>query len=226
MSIANLTGTTSTQARAVRVSVWELTTLAVRAFRDQPQSRMQWPILRTLCLRVLLLASLTTSERRVHADGDAFCVLTLSSVRTRLTGAAVGVGCGITIALSLVLLASFSPLLLCCVLLAAAVVLLPSLVLTVRTTGSRDRLTASAPAGPLVGVHTVTSSRPGHGAEVIRMVALEADTNGWSLILDAANDRLADYYRQFGFRPCGEAVHMPWGERVVRMVRRPTIDGE
>ena len=37
------------------------------------------------------------------------------------------------------------------------------------------------------------------------MIEEEADRNGWALVLDAANDRLAGYYGSLGFRATGPA---------------------
>ena len=59
---------------------------------------------------------------------------------------------------------------------------------------------------------------------VSRWIVAEADREGQSLVLDAANDRLVKYYRAFGFRATGQPTPMPYGERVTRMVaaaRRP-----
>jgi hypothetical protein len=221
VTVAPLRRPATSETDAQKPSIWHLTQLGLRAFRDQPQTRMQWPILRSLCLQVLLIVSVTTAERRVHPSADAFCLLTTRSRRGELTAALVGAA----LAVPILLLVAFLPIVFYLVVLALAVLLLPSALLSVRTRRPRRILAASAPGGPLIGVHTVTSSVPGHGAEVMNMVAREADSASWSLVLDAANERLADYYSEFGFQPCGEGVVMPWGERVVRMVRRPNVEG-
>jgi hypothetical protein len=79
--------------------------------------------------------------------------------------------------------------------------------------------TSRAVTGRQVEVHMVASEKPGEGRALLEAVAAEAERNGWALTLDAANDRLADYYRQLGFEPVGPSTQMPYGERVTRMVR-------
>jgi hypothetical protein len=211
----------ATEGPASRPTAWDLSAMAARAFADQPQTRMQWPILRFLCLRVLLLVSVATSERRVHPDLDAFCLLTKPSIRGRVNAAALGVAG----ALSVITLVVLLPVAFWLVVLALAVLIAPSVALAIRSSRPRGVLAALVPPGPVIGIHTVTSRRPGHGVELMWSVALEADAEGWTLVLDAANDRLARYYQQFGFVSCGEGVTMPWGETVVRMRREPSPGG-
>lgn len=200
--------------------MWHLARLGVTRFRDQPQTRMQWPILRPLCLWVLLVVSVAISERRVHPERDAFCLLTTHSRRGQVMAGAMGMA----LAMPIALLVAVLPVVFWLVVIALVVLLFPSCVLKLKTGHLRERLASSAPSGRLVGIHTVTSVHPGHGAEVVEMVIREADSSGWSLVLDAANERLAAYYSQFGFQACGEGVLMPWEERVIRMVRRPRAE--
>jgi hypothetical protein len=47
----------------------------------------------------------------------------------------------------------------------------------------------------------------------------EADAKGWSLLLDASNEKLAEYYGKFGFCAMGPTVRMPDGSQRVRMWR-------
>ena len=218
MSIASALRVLPRRPGSLPTSVWHLARHGVTSFRDQPQTRMQWPVLRPLCLWVLLVVSVATSERRVHPEGDAFCLLTTR----RRRGQVMAMAMGMAFAAPIALLVAVLPVVFWLVVLALAVLLFPSCVLKLKTGHLRARLAASAPSGRLVGIHTVTSVQPGHGAQVVEMVVREADSSGWSLVLDAANERLAAYYSQFGFQPCGEGVLMPWGERVIRMVRRPT----
>ena len=222
MTVARLRRVATPEADASRPSLWQLTRLGLVAFRDQPQTRMQWPILRALCLQVLLIVSIATAERRVHPGGDAFCLLSTRSRRGEVMAALVGA----VLSVPIILLVAFLPVLFWLVVLTLAVLLSPSALLSLKTRRLRERLAASAPSGPLIGIHTVTSSFPGHGAELMNQVSEEADLAGWSLVLDAANERLSDYYGRFGFQACGEGVVMPWGERVIRMVRRPSLEAE
>jgi len=71
-----------------------------------------------------------------------------------------------------------------------------------------------------VYVHSVASTRPGAGAELMTSLAGEADQKGWLLVLDAGNERLGTYYSRFGFAR-GGAVKMPDGNLRVRMWRQP-----
>jgi hypothetical protein len=73
-----------------------------------------------------------------------------------------------------------------------------------------------------VEVRMVASEEPGAGRALLAALAVEADRNGWVLVLDAANDRLTVYYRALGFLPTGKPARMPFGERVTRMVRQPS----
>ena len=52
-----------------------------------------------------------------------------------------------------------------------------------------------------VYVHSVASTRPGAGAELMTSLAGEADRKGWLLVLDAGNERLGDVLRQVRLRP-------------------------
>ncbi|HUC13964.1 MAG TPA: hypothetical protein VMS00_05880 [Acidimicrobiales bacterium] len=75
-----------------------------------------------------------------------------------------------------------------------------------------------------VEVHMVASEEPGAGRALLAEVVDEADRNRWALVLDAANDRLAAYYRGLGFEPIGPPSDMPFGERVTRMARQPSAN--
>ena len=77
------------------------------------------------------------------------------------------------------------------------------------------------PRMPLLEVHMVASEQPGAGRRLLEVIEEEADRNGWALLLDAANDRLAGYYGSLGFQATGPAALMPYGETVTRMMRRP-----
>jgi hypothetical protein len=78
-----------------------------------------------------------------------------------------------------------------------------------------------ADRGRVVEIHVVASVEPGEGRRLLDGIVAEADRKGQRLVLDAANDRLVDYYGAFGFRAIGAAATMPYGERVTRMVRHP-----
>ncbi|HVA44472.1 MAG TPA: hypothetical protein VNF50_13400 [Acidimicrobiales bacterium] len=197
-----------------------LSGLAVRAFADQPQSKMQWPVARPFCLRALVLLSILTSDVRVHPDGQAFCLLARPSVRrdvlaVSLMAAAVAALAGMVVA---------APILFWVVVVAILVLILPSLRLSLLAHRAHKVLARSSPTRPYVGVHTVTSTCPGHGRQLMADLGREADSKGWTLVLDAANEALAGYYSDLGYMSLSRPVLMPWGERAVRMSRTPTIE--
>jgi hypothetical protein len=89
---------------------------------------------------------------------------------------------------------------------------------------ARRRLRRARPPGPLVVVHTVASIEPGAGRALLEKVNAEADAKGWTMTLDAANETLARYYIQLGYQVLGPPVLMPYGERVVPMIRHPRLE--
>ncbi len=103
-----------------------------------------------------------------------------------------------------------------------ALVSLPLAVSATRALPARVRLDRIGPHGHRhhVYVHSVASTRPGAGAELMASLAGEADRKGWLLFLDADNEKLASYYSRFGFAR-GGAVTMPNGTVRARMWRLP-----
>jgi len=63
------------------------------------------------------------------------------------------------------------------------------------------RLHRIGPPGRYVYVHSVASTRPGAGAELLASLTVEADEKGWMLALDAGNETLGTYYSRLGFAP-------------------------
>jgi hypothetical protein len=100
-----------------------------------------------------------------------------------------------------------------------AVVFAPAAVLAVRALPARQQLRRMGPTGDTVYLHSLAGKTPGAGAELMRTVAGEADGKGWLLVLDADNERLAQYYECFGFTRLGAPVTMPNGGRTIRMWR-------
>jgi hypothetical protein len=43
------------------------------------------------------------------------------------------------------------------------------------------------------------------------------------MTLDAANEKLVRYYTQLGYQALGAPVLMPYGQRVVPMIRHPRL---
>ena len=81
-----------------------------------------------------------------------------------------------------------------------------------RRSSQLERLT---PPGQHRYLHSLASTLPGAGAELLRELTGEADRKGWSLSLDASNEKLVGYYAKFGFTALGAAVTMPDGSRRV-----------
>jgi hypothetical protein len=74
------------------------------------------------------------------------------------------------------------------------------------------RLRAARPQEPYWLVSSMASVQSGEGAKLLREVAAEADREGWTLVLEAANSGLVDYYARFGFAVAAEGEPMPWSE--------------
>ena len=102
-----------------------------------------------------------------------------------------------------------------------AAALLPFAIGAVKARPGRKELAKLTPPGRHVYVHSVASQLPGAGAQLLRGLTQEANDKGWSLVLDASNERLVRYYEQFGFVVRGAGVRMPDGARHVRMWRPP-----
>jgi hypothetical protein len=188
-------------------SLWRLAGVEARAFgpvrRNSGLSR--YPA------QTAQLMSLIFYERRVHPSGQAVCLLGL---RVWRFGAAVAalvvlIGC----------IGAFSPYTCIAVAVAVVVSLLPRAVRTGRAFAATARLRTLLPERPYVYVHSMASTLPGAGAELLAELAHEAGDKGWSLVLDASNQKLAAYYGRLGFVAQGEAVKMPGGGSRVRMWR-------
>jgi hypothetical protein len=193
-----------------RDSLWQLAGVEADAFGAGRGSSNG----RRVRLRTVMFLRLALYERRAHPSGRAVCLLGLRQCRFR---AAVG-------ALVLVLCAVGALSVYAGVVLAAVIiaVLLPGAVGAAQALAqSATRSAAWAPAGPHVYVHSVASTLPGAGAELLRALTREADSKGWSLVLDARNEKLARYYRNLGFVPGGPPAKMPDAGSHMRMWRPP-----
>ena len=136
-------------------------------------------------------------ERRIHPSGGAVCLLGARPGRV-----ALGIG-GFWVAL--VAVGGASRPAAAALLAAIAVLSLPSALRATIELPAQLRLRRATPSGRRVYLHSLASVEPGAGAELMRLVAREADEKGWSLVLDAGNQELARYYRRFGFVA-------PWGD--------------
>jgi hypothetical protein len=225
--------------------VWQLSGTAASRFFDLPYARYVLPVPgRRLIIRVMCFTTLAWGGWRANASGTAVCGLTgAGSSRQRPAAVAVCALAGVTVlAVWVGWLALWS---------AVGLIVVPVLtflasaglitVLVWRATsvgraksklGKLDSAVASPAHGALVcparqvEVHMVASEEPGAGRALLAEVAVEADRNGWVLVLDAANDRLTTYYQGLGFLPIERSADMPFGERVTRMVRQPSAGVE
>jgi hypothetical protein len=161
-----------------------------------------------------MLIALGAFDRRVHPSGQAVCLLAPRWPRLVLstTGAVVIAG----------LIGAVLAPLGWALLVLTALVFLPLAVRATMALPAKRRLGRIGPPGRRrhIYVHSVASTRPGAGAELMTLLAGEADQKGWLLVLDAENENLGAYYLRFGFAR-GGAVSMPDGTVRVRMWRQP-----
>lgn len=196
------------------VRAWGVAGVATRAFAPRPQfARM-----RPGPLRLVFWLTLAVGDRRANSSGTAVCCLSGASTGPRirgcvaaLAGAAVLAGLWATMSVTWPLWAVF---------VVAGWLYAPMARSSLGGMRARRALRRSRPAGRAVMLHTVASVEPGAGRRLLEAVTLEADRKAWTLVLDAANERLVAYYSQFGFEPTGSAVVMPSGEAAAPMARR------
>jgi hypothetical protein len=188
-------------------SLWHLADVEARAFGAKDDDRK-------VCRfrsKMAIFLSLTVYERRTHPSGQAVCLLSLR--RTRFCTTVAG---AVVLILAAAVISPYAG-----VALAAAIIVLlaPGAVRAGRALGAESRLRRLSPPGPHVYLHSLASTSPGAGADLLRQLALEADNKRWSLLLDASNERLSKYYENFGFLSLGPAVQMPDGSSHRRMWR-------
>lgn len=198
---------------------WALAGVATRAFADGPQ----FTGMRPGPLRLVFWLTLTVGDRRANGAGTAVCCLSGASARSKVRGALAGlVGLAVLAGLWVTMSVTWP---VSAVFVVAGWLYAPMTRTSLAGIGARRALRRSRPGGRTVAVHTVASVEPDAGRLLLETVTAEADRNGWTLILVAANGCLAHYYRQFGFEPTGEAVVMPSGEAAVPMGRRTRVPG-
>ncbi|MDQ6616593.1 MAG: GNAT family N-acetyltransferase [Actinomycetota bacterium] len=87
---------------------------------------------------------------------------------------------------------------------------------------ARGRLRALRPAHARL-MHSLArdpASRPGVGRALMVELHAIADAHGWTLVLEAANEHLAQYYQGLGWERLGSET-LASGEELTAMVRRP-----
>jgi len=175
--------------------------------------------MRMLPLRLAFWIVLLTGERRTNQSGTAVCCLSGASRRPKAKGSLVAL-VGL-----LVLAGLWAASAVTWPIFAAAIIgsswYWPMIRNGFAGLGARRALQRARPSGRAVVVHTVASIEPGAGRHLLTTLVAEADDKGWLLVLDAANERLAHYYGQFGFATTGPPVPMPWGEENIPMARQP-----
>jgi hypothetical protein len=222
-------------------SVWRLSGTVARCFFNLPYARYVLPVPgRRVIVRMMSFAALAWGGWRANGLGTAVCGVSGAGGPRRRLAAAVASGlAGVTaiagwvawlalwsaIGLDIVpalTFFGFAGLMLLLGWRAACVGKAKSKL--GKLTCAVDAPTHALTARPSrrVEVHMVASEERGAGHALLISVAVEADRNGWALVLDAANDRLAAYYRGLGFEATGPPADMPFGERVTRMVRAPS----
>lgn len=191
-------------------SLWQLAQVEARAFRGAGGR----PVLSRIAFIAAALVALVAFERRVHSSGQAVCLLAprWARVGLSLTGAVALAG----------VIGAVLPIVGWALLVLTALVFLPLAVRAMKALPAKAQLSRLGPrrGRRRVYVHSVASTRPGAGAELMTALADEADKKRWVLVLDAANERLGTYYSRFGFAR-GGAVKMPDGALRVRMWRQP-----
>jgi hypothetical protein len=188
-------------------SAWRLVGVEVQAFdRARPLS---W--FGRIAFAGATGLALVAFHRRVHPSGRAMCLL--GPRPGRIAAATAGV------LLALAAVTVLSPVGAGAVLAVTALLALPSAVRAVRGLPAAAALRRASPPGHHVYLHSLASTKPGDGAELLRMVTGEADDKGWSIVLDAGSLGLVRYYERFGFQARCGPVLAPGGGQRVRMWR-------
>jgi hypothetical protein len=193
-------------------SVWRLASIEVESFARH----YRYGSYGRACLRAGMLAALLLYERRTHPSGMAVCLLG----KRRLREAALI----ISTAFGTLALGALSRVATGCVLAVLGALFWRPAIRTVRALPRAAALRRAVPPGQYKYVHSLASTAPGAGAELLRALTREADKKGWSLLLDASNEKLACYYATFGFVMLSRVMAMPDGTPGLRMWR-PTAKG-
>jgi hypothetical protein len=188
---------------------WRLVAVEVRAFGRRDK--------RNLAQRLAFVSAMALSmwayRRRCDVSGQAVCLLEPRPLR--LAG---GFGGLAVVALAL---GATCPPVAWALVAGLASLCLPLAWPAVKALPANHRLRRMTPPGPRMYLHSLASTWPGSGAELMRSVVRDADATGKAIALDADNQKLARYYEAFGFRALGTAVTMPNGVSRVRMWRPP-----
>jgi hypothetical protein len=196
--------------RPAKHSMWHLAGVQASAFNRANGLGRRAP----LTLRLSMFLALAVYERRTHPSGQAVCLLRLHHCRLTAFVAALVlgvIGVGLLLPYAGIALASL-----------IVALLLPRSFDALRARSGKSQLERLMPPGQHRYLHSLASTLPGGGAELLREVTGEADRKGWTLSLDASNEKLVGYYAKFGFSALGLAVTMADGSCHVRMWRPAT----
>jgi hypothetical protein len=203
------------------VGVWRVSRLLQEAFADSAQYRRA----RRGVVRAVMLVLAVAGEWRMNADATAVYFISPPPLRRRVYAALLAAATCAVLWVTVVTAdrtAWVSLPVLGGLLWLAWPLVKPSLA----SARLQRRLNRTRPAGRTVLVHSVASVRRGAGAELLRELHEQADANGWILVLDAANETVADkVYRPLGYVPTGPGVATPAGPRQVPMARYPCYTG-
>ena len=196
--------------RLTKHSLWQLAGVQASAFNRANGSARKGQ----LTFRLTMFLALAVYERRTHPSGRAVCLLGLRYHRLVAFVAALVlgiIGVGLLLPLGGIALA-----------IVIVALLLPGSYDAIRARAGKRQLERLTPPGQHRYLHSLASTLPGAGADLLRELTGEADRKGWSLSLDASNENLVGYYVKFGFTALGPAVPMPDGSCRVRMWRPAT----
>ena len=159
-----------------------------------------------------MLVALLLCDRRVHPSCRALCLLAPRPLRVL----AVTIGTAFLIGLA----GALSPLLALGLLAAVVAVFAPLAARGLRNLPAQARLRTGTAPRRRVRLHSLASTQAGAGTELLMALGDEADHRGWTLVLDASNERLAGYYSSLGFVALAVGK-MPDGNHDARMCRSP-----
>ena len=167
-----------------------------------------------LRLRAAMLVAILLYERRTHPSGMALCLLGRRRARVAALIALSALGA--------LVVGALAPQVSGCLLAVLGVLALRPAIRSVRALRASAELRRAVPPGPYKYVHSLASTLPGAGAELLRALSREADEKGWSLVLDASDNKLARYYATCGFMLLSRGATMPDGAARLRMWRPPS----
>jgi len=190
------------------------------AFWDKEQNQALWWFAPHGFLRASSWVSLFVSDRHVSADGSSVAMVSGGSPGAWVRGGVVLTVLFVADVL-VVQLAGLAGLLF--FYLALTLLIGRSIPAQWRARKARGRLRDLRPDGARL-VHSLArdpSTPAGGGAKAMRELHAIADDNRWTLVLEAANEKLAVFYEEgLGWRRLG-AETLPSGQVLTAMERRP-----